>query len=97
MVLGLLGMSWVMAGTNISELLAWESISSQKKKLIRIISLTIFWVIWKEHNNRAFEGEKVDFNTIKDNWFHYFDSTILGHNLDCMDDFGYIVDMLIAI
>lgn len=44
MVLGLLGMSWVMAELTISELLAWEGISNRNKSL-RLISLINFWVI----------------------------------------------------
>lgn len=45
MVLGLLGLSCVMAGTTIAELLAWEGVGCPKKA-IGIIPLTIFWVIW---------------------------------------------------
>lgn len=95
MVLGLLGISWVMADSITSELLAWEGLSS-RNKLFKLIPLTIFWVIWKERNKRAFEGKELDFNTIKNNWFHYFGSIVLGHNLDCSKDFAFIVNILIG-
>lgn len=31
----------------------------------------------------------------KDNWFHYFGSNLLGHNLDFFDDLVDIVDIVI--
>lgn len=47
MILGLLGTSWVMAGNVCAELIAWEGLGSNNKS-IRLILLTIFWVIWKK-------------------------------------------------
>lgn len=38
---------------------------------------------------------ELDFETIKDNWFHYFGSTILAHNLNSFDDLEFIIGMLI--
>lgn len=65
LVFGLLGISWVMAGSAMNEILAWEGIVGRKKQF-RLRPLTIFWVIWKERNNRAFKAKEVDFVTIKD-------------------------------
>lgn len=72
-----------------SELMAWEGLGSNNNS-IRLIPLTIFWVFWKKRNNKAFDGIEFDFNKIKDNWFHYFGSNLLGHNLDCFEDLGQI-------
>lgn len=93
MILGLLGVSWAIVENVCTELMAWEGLGS-KNKSIRLISLTIFWVIWEERNNRTFDGIESDFNKVKDNWFHYFGSNLLGHKLDCLDDLVDIVDIL---
>lgn len=93
MILGLLGIYWVMAYSVYYQLLAWEDLSSNKA--LKLISLTILWVIWKERNNRAFEGVEQDFNSINDKWFHYFGYTVLGHNLECFENLGSIVNILI--
>lgn len=42
-----------------------------------------------------FEGKEVDFVTINDRWFHYFGSIVLGHNLDSLEDFGSVINILI--
>lgn len=93
-IISLMGLSWVMNKNIHAELLAWEDFSS-KRKMLRLIPLTIIWVHWKERNNRAFEGIELDFNKFINCWFHYFGSTILGHNIDCLNDFGFVVDSLI--
>lgn len=84
--LGLLGLSWVMANTISGELLAWEGLS-KRNKFFKLIHLTIFWVIGKERNKLAFDGKELNFNTLKDNWFHYFGSTIIGLDIDSKIDF----------
>lgn len=94
MVLGLLGLSWVMDNTVYGELLTWEGLG-KRNKFFQLIPLTIFWVIWKERNKRAFDGKELDFNTLKDNWFNYFGATILGHDIDSNVDFVSIVDIVI--
>lgn len=94
LVYSLLGISWVIAGSVKSELLAWDGLY-KKNKSSRLIPLTIFWVIWKERNNKAFDGKEVNFCNIKNRWFHYFGSILLAHNLDNLDDLGSIVYMLI--
>lgn len=38
--------------------------------------------------------KKTNFAIIKDRWLHYFDSLVLGPNLDSFDDLGSIVDIL---
>lgn len=49
----------------------------------------------KKENNRIFEGKENNFVNIKDRWFHYYGSIVLGHNLDNLVDLGSVVDMLI--
>lgn len=60
MVYGLLGINWVIAGTLREELWAWGNVCKQKKHA-NLIPLTIFWVLWKERNRRAFEGRSGTF------------------------------------
>lgn len=88
-----MGIQWVIAGSVKAELLAWESIAA-KNKHYRLIPLTIFWVVWKERDNRIFEGLEENFANIKDKSLHLFGSIILGHNLNCLDDFGATVNIL---
>lgn len=79
-VYSLFGVNWVIAGSINNELWAWEGFALNNH-VTRLIPLIIFWVMWKEKNNRAFEGIEDTFVNIKDRWLHYFDSTLLGHNL----------------
>lgn len=88
-----MGIQWVIAGSIKAELLAWEGLTF-KNKCFRLIPLTIFWIVWKERNNRIFEGIERNFVNIKDKWLHLFGSIMLGHNLDSFDDFGLIVNIL---
>lgn len=92
-IFSLMGIQWVIAGSVKAELLAWESIAA-KNKHYRLIPLTIFWVVWKERDNRIFEGLEENFANIKDKSLHLFGSIILGHNLNCLDDFGATVNIL---
>lgn len=77
--------SWIMVGSISKELLAWEGLSP-KSPVARLIPLTIFWILWRKMNNRAFEGREDSFINIKDRWMHYFGSIFLGHNSDTLDD-----------
>lgn len=83
-----------MAGTVKEELLAWEMLSRKNKKF-RLIPLTIFWVVWNERNNKAFEGKEDTFGNILNKWFHIFGSIALEHNINHFDDLGLIVNILI--
>lgn len=60
MILRLLRISWIMADTVISELLAWEGLGSNNKAL-RLILLTIFWIIWKGKKQSDFLGVRTRF------------------------------------
>lgn len=44
---------------------AWDEVC-KKKRLLRLIPLCIFWVVWKERNLRAFEGIEKDFTSTRD-------------------------------
>lgn len=70
-VLSLMGLSWVTNGSITAERLAWEGISNIRKTL-KLIPLTIFWVLWKERNNCVFEGKEVDFNIVSNSWYSLF-------------------------
>lgn len=65
-VYGLLGVSWVMAGSVRDEIQSWKGISG-RKKYVNLIPTTIFWVIWQEGNRRAFErvNDVEDFDRIR--------------------------------
>lgn len=57
------------------ELWAWKGLC-EKKKIVKFIPITIFWVIWKEVNSRAFDGIKDEMVKIRNRWFHLFSSLI---------------------
>lgn len=65
MIYNLLGIFWVSSSSVLAEVWAWGEIQSTKN-IVKIISLTIFWVIWKEKNFRAFKGVEVDSYKLKD-------------------------------
>lgn len=67
----------------------------RKKMLLRLIPLSIFWVVWKEKNLKAFEGIEKDLASIRNNWIYIFGYMILGHDIKELDDFGAIFDHLI--
>lgn len=77
MVYGLLDICWVRAGS-MKELWAWGGIC-KKKKFLKLIPLTIMWVLWKERNRRALDRVENYIVKIKDSWYHYFDSIFLRH------------------
>lgn len=52
-----------------------------KKRLLQLIPLSIFWVVWNERNLRAFEGIEKDFISISNTLFHTFGYMILGLSL----------------
>lgn len=94
MVYKLLGLNWVVAGSVREELWTWDGVC-KKNKLLRLIPLSIFWVVWKERNLRAFEGIKKDFTAIRDTWIHSFGSMLLGHDIRELEDFVAVFDLLI--
>lgn len=65
MMYDLLGIKWLIAGSVREELWAWKGLCN-KKKLVKLIPLTIFWVIWKERNSKAFDGIEGEMTRIKD-------------------------------
>lgn len=83
-----------MAGLVINELITWEGLIGNSKSAC-LIPLSIFWVIWKERNKRAFDGQEESSMNLKNRWFHYFDSIMLGHSTYSLKDFWAIADMLI--
>lgn len=61
----LLDINWVIIGSVREQLWAWKGLC-KKKKFVKLIPLTIFWVIWKECNSGAFDGIEDDWATIRD-------------------------------
>lgn len=57
MVYGQFGVCWVMAGSLGDEIWAWRGICDCRKH-VEIIPLTIFWMVWKERNKKAFDRVK---------------------------------------
>lgn len=86
-ILGLLGLSWVMAENVYTELWAWTGYRKKKKDLF-LIPLTIFCVVWKEKNVRSFEGIETNITNIKNRWIYIFASILLGHDIKDWNDFG---------
>lgn len=62
-------------------------ISFNHKKRIKI-KITIF-------DPKYMRQPKKTFTNLKDKWFYYFGSFILGHSISNLEDFGAIVDILI--
>lgn len=93
MVYGSLGINWVIGGFVKNELWAWNGIW-KKSKIVNLIPLTIFWVIWEKRNYRAFDGRTGDLGRIKDRWIHTFGILILGHDLYGWDNFWKVFDVL---
>lgn len=59
--------------------------------------LTIFWVVWKERNRRAFERvEDINgFDILNNKWFQTLDFLLQSHPLSSMEDVTELVAMLI--
>lgn len=54
-----------MAGSERSELWSWAGLCKKRGHLF-LISLPIFWVVWKKKNVRAFESIETNFTKIRD-------------------------------
>lgn len=65
---GLMGINWVMAESVREEVWAWKGLCKSSGNFVKIIPLSIFWVLWKESNSRVFDGKGVENNKIKDRW-----------------------------
>lgn len=48
---------------------------------MKLIPLTIVWVMWKERKNRVFNGCVRNFGRIRDRWLHTFGALILDHDV----------------
>lgn len=53
--LWVVGINWVMTKSVRDEIWVWRGISGGKKHM-DLIPFTIFWMVWKERNRKAFEG-----------------------------------------
>lgn len=91
--MGFFGIDWVIADLVRGEIWAWDGLLV-KRNIINMISLTVFWVIWKKMNSRAFDSVESSFNRIKDRWIHYFGSILLGHDINNKINFGNVIDTL---
>lgn len=65
-----------------------------EKRFVKLIPLTIFKVIYKEINMRAFEGLEIRKYRLRDKWFNYFEFFVLGYDTIMDDDFEDIIDTL---
>lgn len=76
------------------ELWAWEGVQLDSS-LIKLIPLTIFWVIWKERNSITFEGKETDLYRLRDRLMHYFGFILLEYDIISDVNFGNVIDSLI--
>lgn len=66
MIYGLLGVQWVVAvGSVIDEVWALDGLDRQKH-IVKMIPLTVFWILSKEQNCRAFKGIENDLYRLRD-------------------------------
>lgn len=75
MVYNLFGIKWVIVGSVREDLWAWKGLCKKRTQL-KLIPLTIFWVIQKEPNNRVFDGIESELTRIRDRWLHLFGSVM---------------------
>lgn len=80
MIYGLLGIEWVIAGSVREEIWTWEGLFV-KRNITNIISLTVFWINWKEKNRRIFYSAQSSLNRLKNKWIHIFGSVLLSHDI----------------
>lgn len=71
LIYSLIGISWMMPVSIREELWAWECVHLNSR-LIKLIPLTIFWVLWKERNFRTFKSKKRYMYRLRERWMHYF-------------------------
>lgn len=55
MVYGLMRIEWVMAWTVLYGNLGFRWFICKGQNIASLIPLTVFWIIWKERNSKAFE------------------------------------------
>lgn len=65
------------------------------KKHLSLIPLTIFPVVKKKRNKRAFERVKDDFDRIRDRWFQTINFLLMGHPLYSIENFRNLTNILI--
>lgn len=77
-----LRISWVVSGSVKNKIWAWKGMGS-KRKHVEMIQLTIFWVVWKKRNKKAFEGVKDTngYSLLKNRWFQTFTFLLMGHSI----------------
>lgn len=61
---------------------------------IYVIITTIFWVIWKERKLKAFEGKEIGAYRLRDVWYRYFGSIMLGYDIIKNENFENAIDTL---
>lgn len=86
----------MISGSIKEDLWAREGILLEKN-LKNIITLTIFWVLWKEMNSRDFEGKVADLYTLIDRLLYYFVFLLLGYDMISNLDFGHVINSLITL
>lgn len=93
LIYNLLDINWAVAGSVREELQAQDGVHFDRK-LSKMISLTIFWVLWKKRNSMAFEGKEGNLYRLKNRWMYYFGSILLEHDIISDENFGYVIDIL---
>lgn len=60
LLFSLFGVSWVLTSSVGETLLSWHGsfMSRKRKKVWQVAHLCLFWTMWKERNNRAFDNEE---------------------------------------
>lgn len=91
----LLYINWVIADYVRNELWVWDGLS-RVKKIVNLIPLAIFWIMWKERNLRAFEGIEGGILKLRDRWMH-IGSSCFGHDINRVEDFENFINILIEL
>lgn len=93
MIYCFMGLNWVIAGFVRGEVWVWAGLCNKKAHIL-LIPISIFWVVRKKRNTRAFDGVERDLVHIRDSWLHTFRFLFLGHDINGLDDFGNVIDHL---
>lgn len=62
LLLGLFGLSWVLAESVKDTLYAWntKAVKNHKQKAWQVAPLCLFWIVWKQQNKIEFQDGKLD-------------------------------------
>lgn len=92
MVYDSLGVNWLITGAVRVELWAWENLCKRKK--FTNLSLWPFFGFMERKKQQSIWRWGREICKLKDGWFQYFGSLIMGHDINRVDNFRYIIDTL---